>query len=376
MGAIRRSNEVDIIRMAALIGICVVNVPFMALPVESVFIAPDSFHNKSAAFFVEFFLQLKFFILFSFIFGWGMAIQSQSAKSKGQSFARRYFRRMAGLALLGVAHATLVFSGDILLLYAVLGSFLWLIKDCPPRQLTTIAAWMVPLSMFFLTILAVVIDTIMADEAISLTAIGGASLGGGFLEATQGRVTDWPVTFGFLFLLQGPLAFGAFAAGLAAAKTDFFSESSYGFNLLQQRLPLLLVIALPLNVLYAAVVGGIVPETYEILSLLGFVLVAIGAPALSLIYLYLFIRLSRMIKVPHLLVLAGQNSLSSYVAQGVLGGIFFGSYGFGLFNSLGHAALIPLSLMIALIAMVFVGIFAKTFGRGPLEPIFRKISGS
>ena len=27
-----RSTEVDIIRMAALIGICVVNVPFMALP--------------------------------------------------------------------------------------------------------------------------------------------------------------------------------------------------------------------------------------------------------------------------------------------------------------------------------------------------------
>ena len=72
MSAVRRSNEVDIIRMAALIGICVVNVPFMALPVESVFIPPDSFYDKSAAFLVECFLQLKFFILFSFIFGWGI----------------------------------------------------------------------------------------------------------------------------------------------------------------------------------------------------------------------------------------------------------------------------------------------------------------
>lgn len=375
MSTVRRSNEVDIIRMAALIGICVVNVPFMALPVESVFIPPDGVYDKSVGFLVESFLQLKFFLLFSFIFGWGMAIQYKSAESKGQLFARRYFRRMIGLAILGVAHAILVFSGDILLLYALLGTLLWLIKDFSPRRLMAFAAWMLPLSMIFLTVLALLIDAIMADQSISFAALGGAQLGGVFLEATQARFTDWPITFGFLVLLQGPLALGAFAVGLAAAKTDFFSENSAGFNLLQQRLPLLIIITLPLNILYAAVVGGIVPETYEILSLLGFVLIAIGAPALSLIYLYIFIRLSRMIKMPNLLVLAGQNSLSSYVAQGVLAGFVFGAYGLGLFHSLGHAALLPVSLIIAFTAMVFVGAWAKLFGRGPLEPILRQISG-
>lgn len=375
MSLVRRSNEVDIIRMAALIGICVVNVPFMALPVESVFTPPDGFYDKSAGFLVESFLQLKFFLLFSFIFGWGMAIQYKSAESKGQLFARRYFRRMIGLAILGIAHAILVFSGDILLLYALLGTLLWLIKDFSPRRLMAFAAWMLPLSMIFLTVLALLIDAIMTDQSMSFAALGGAQLGGVFLEATQARFTDWPITFGFLVLLQGPLALGAFAVGLAAAKTDFFSENSAGFNLLQQRLPLLIIIALPLNTLYAAVVGGIVPETYEILSLLGFVLIAIGAPALSLIYLYIFIRLSRMIKMPHLLVLAGQNSLSSYVAQGVLAGFVFGAYGLGLFHSLGHAALLPVSLIIAFTAMVFVGVWAKLFGRGPLEPILRQISG-
>lgn len=376
MKALPRSNEVDIIRMAALIGICVVNVPFMALPVESVFIPPDSLYDKSAAFLVECFLQLKFFILFSFVFGWGMAIQSRSAESKGQSFSKRYFRRMAGFAIIGVFHAVLVFSGDILVLYALLGLFLWLIKDFSSRQLMKFAAWMLPLSMMFLTIIAVLIDALMTDEAISFVTIGGAALGGGFLEATRARFSDWPITLGFLVLLQGPLALGAFAAGLAAAKADFFSKNSEGFNLIQQCLPLLIIIALPLNALYAAVVGGIVPESYEILSLLGFVLIAIGAPALSLIYLYLFIRLSRMIKMPHLLVLAGQNSLSSYVAQGVLAGFVFGAYGLGLFHSFGHAALIPVSLAIAFIAMILVGVCAKIFGRGPLEPILRKISGS
>lgn len=375
MTTTKRRNEVDIIRMASLIGICVVNIPFLALPVESVIIPPDGFLDRSAAFLVECFFQLKFFILFSFIFGWGMAVQARSAKSKGQSFARRYFQRMFGLALLGVAHAVFVFSGDILLLYALLGSLLWLIKDWSPRRLMKMAAWMVLVSLMSLTLLAALIDAMLPDDAGLFAATDGPSLGGGFFEATQARMMDWPVTFAFLLLLQGPLAFGAFAAGLAAAKTDFFSENSDGMNQLQQRVPLLLVIALPLNLLYAGVMGGIVPESYEILSLLGFALIAIGAPALSTVYLYLFIRLSRKIKVPHLLVLAGQNSLSSYVAQGVFGGLVFGTYGLGLFGSLGHGALLPLSVAIAFASMVFVGIFANIFGRGPLEPILRRISG-
>lgn len=376
MSTVQRSNEVDVIRMAALVGICVVNVPFMALPVESVFTPPDGFYDRCVAYLVECFLQLKFFLLFSFIFGWGMAIQSKSAESKRQSFAKRYFRRMGGLALLGVIHAILVFSGDILLLYSLLGMFLWLIKDFSARSLMKFAAWMMPLSMVFLTVLALLIDDIMTEKTFSTTASAGLQLGGGFAEATKTRLVDWPITFVFLFLLQGPLALGAFAAGLAAAKSDFFLENSAGFNLLQQRLPLLIIIALPLNLLYAGVVSGIVPETNEILSWLGFIFIAIGAPALSLVYLYVFICLSRKFKIPHLLLLAGRNSLSSYVAQGVLAGFVFGAYGFGLFNSLGHATLFPVAIVIAFTAMVFVGVWATRFGRGPLEPVLRQISGS
>ena len=373
---INRNNEVDTIRMAALIGICIVNVPFMALPVESVFISPTTLADKTAAFFVECFFQLKFFILFSFIFGWGIAIQSRSAKRQGIEFAGRYFRRMFGLAIFGISHAILVFSGDILLLYALLGTIFWTIKGCSPKTLIIIAVSMMLLSVLSLSTLAIIVDSTLTDESISVTSFSGTDLGGSFVEATLVRFTDWPVTFGFLVLLQAPLAFGAFAAGLASANTDFFSHGSSGFQLLKRYLPHLLIVALPLNFLYASVVGGFLPESYEVLSLLGFVLIAIGAPALSVIYLYIFICLSRAIKIPRIFVLAGQNSLSSYIAQGIFTGFVFGSYGLGLFNSLGHAQLIPLSLLIAIMSMVLVGSYASIFGRGPLEPILRWMSGS
>ncbi len=374
MSTAKRSNEVDVIRMAALIGICVVNVPFIALPVESILVAPDHFHDRLAAFMVECFFQLKFFILFSFIFGWGMAIQSRSVVSKGRPFAGYYFRRMAGLALFGIVHAVLIFSGDILLLYALLGLFLWKIKDLSARQLMKFAAWMLPLSMLFLTILALLFDSLESEMLATVITTDGKGMGNDFYHAIWLRVEDWYTTFALLLFLQGPLALGAFAVGLAAAKTDFFAEHSEGLSLIRRYLPLLVIIALPLNALYAAVVGGVIPESYELLSLLGFVLVAIGAPALSLIYLYLFICFARKVKIPQILLLAGQNSLSSYITQGLLAGVVFGSYGMGLFDLFKHAALVPIALFIALLSMVFVGVYAKIFGRGPLEPILRKMS--
>ncbi|WP_164852346.1 DUF418 domain-containing protein [Rheinheimera riviphila] len=390
MQAIKRSNEVDVIRMMALLGICVVNIHFMALPVEEVFAKPASAADKMAAFLVECLFQLKFFLLFSFIFGWGMAIQQRSSQAQKRltdpapelpnqppSFARRYFRRMAGLALLGAAHAILVFSGDILLLYALLGCLLWLIKDFTVPRLLQVAGWMVPLSMLCLTLLAVLFAD-MANPKLPLPGVIGSEasgLGGSFIAATQLRIADWPATLGILLLLQGPLAFAAFAAGLAAAKTDFFAHGSSGYRWLGKRCPLLLAIALPLNAWYAAVMGGLIAPSNEWLSLGGLVLAAVAAPALSLVYLWLFIWVARVITVPQLLVWAGKNTLSCYVLQGVIAGWVFGGYGLGLFGHFGQWMLLWLALGIALVSMLLVGLYAGKFSRGPLEQLLRRMSG-
>lgn len=374
MNTVLRTREVDIIRMAALVGICIVNIPFIALPLDAVFSVPNSTQDKLAVFVVEAFFQLKFFILFSFIFGWGIAIQQCSAKAKGQPFTQHHFRRMAALSLLGFAHATLVFSGDILLLYALLGCLLWLIKDFTIRQLMIVAGWMLPLSMLCLLVLGIMIDAVVMNSGTLSSAVG-VGLAGSFKDATQARIADWPATFAFLILLQGPLAFGAFAAGLAAAKANFFTANSAGYTWLRRRFSLLLFLALPANVFYAAVMGGFISESYVLLTLAGFVIVALAAPAMSLVYLFIFICIARAIKIPQLFVLAGQNTLSCYIIQGVIAGWFFGGYGLGLHARYGQATLLLIAVAIAVTAMLVVGTYAKRFGRGPLEPLLRRMSG-
>jgi len=345
----------------------------MGLPGNAIFTPPEIWFDRVGVFVVAGFFQLKFFLLFSFIFGWGVHIQMRSALLHGYSFKRRYFRRMAGLAVLGVAHAIFVFSGDILLLYSLLGGIFWLVKAWPVKSLLSIGKWMLPLSVSFILLMIVSFALAGFDELEGASVISHAA-GGHFMEATRARLIEWPISFSFVFFLQGPLAFSAFAVGLAAAKSDFFSEQSNGLERIRKKLPLLLILGLPINAFYASFAAGLVSESYYLLELIGFVFVPIGAIALATIYLYCFVRLSRGWKIPNLLTLAGQNSLSTYVAQGVIAGFVFGAYGLGYFNTFGQAALLPIAVIVAALSILLVGCYARMFGRGPLEPILRWIS--
>lgn len=304
-----------------------------------------------------------------------MGIQMQSAVKRGDYFTPRYLRRMLGLVLIGLLHAILVFSGDILVLYGVLGALLWYLRNQSPNVLIKTALWMLPLSLLSFIIFSVSVEIAIVKNAAILDELT-VDIQSGFFDAAKTRFSIWPAMFLYVLFLQGALVFAAFAVGLAAAKTDFFTDNSSGLRWLKKYLPLLVTIAIPLNLLFGAVMAGFVPEHYEWLTLLGFLGIIVAAPMLSAVYLLLLVQFAKSVSMPELLILAGRNSLSCYVLQGVLAGFVFGAYGLGYFNTFGYAVLLPISISIALAAMVCVGFYAKCFGQGPLEPLLRFISFS
>lgn len=367
MPAPNRNTAVDMIRVLALIGICIVNVTFLGLPIEVAMSPATNGPDQIAAFLVEALFQSKFFVLFSFLFGWGIYIQEQSARRAGASFAGRYGRRLAGLAIMGCLHAVLVFTGDILLIYALLGLLIWPLHGLAPRALMRFGYAMVPLAVVSLAALAMMLPE-QFEPAI------GPGLGGSFAEATRARLADWPWTLGFLLLFQGPLAFGAFAMGLAAGKAQFFAADSPGRAALRRRLPWLLLFGTPLNAAYAASMGGLFPTDQELLSLIGFTCVALGGPMFAAVYLHFMLVLNNRVRLPSVLVSAGRNSLSVYVLQGVIAGLVFGGYGLGLFGRIGLVGLVPVGLLIALLAVLAIGAVTKRTGRGPLEALLRTVT--
>ncbi|MGI8441196.1 MAG: hypothetical protein ACR2NV_13555 [Thermoleophilaceae bacterium] len=122
MGTGERMVVLDVLRGVA--GILVVNMPFVATPgiVDPDFLTRElpGAVDRAARWLVTFLAEGKFYPLFSFLFGYGFAVQL--SRDAPGSPRRRYVRRLAGLLLLGLAHVTLLWAGDILAIYAVLGS--------------------------------------------------------------------------------------------------------------------------------------------------------------------------------------------------------------------------------------------------------------
>src|SRR5690606_5481621 len=88
--------------------------------------------DHAAAWIVHVFVAGKFWVLFSLLFGMGFALIMERAQASGRS-TRLYLRRLAVLFVLGIAHALLVWVGDILHAYAIAALGLLVMRGLGPR---------------------------------------------------------------------------------------------------------------------------------------------------------------------------------------------------------------------------------------------------
>ena len=135
-----RLDALDVLRGFALIGICVANVEFFNRPVvESGQGMPAGLHGLDwlVAFLVAYLVGGKFWTIFSLLFGMGFALMLERARVAGRPFAPTYGRRVAVLLAIGLLHHTLLWSGDILISYAVGALALMLALLAPARVLVT-----------------------------------------------------------------------------------------------------------------------------------------------------------------------------------------------------------------------------------------------
>jgi len=80
------------------------------------------------------FFETKSWRLFSFLFGFGFALQLIRAEERGTKFATVYLRRLIILFVIGAGNME-IYDGDILMLYAELGLLLVLFRRFPPKLL-------------------------------------------------------------------------------------------------------------------------------------------------------------------------------------------------------------------------------------------------
>src|SRR6202008_1925254 len=81
------------------------------------------------------FLEGKFYSLFSLLFGIGFTIILYRNEAAGKNGLAIFYRRLVILLVFGVTHALLIWDGDILLLYALIGMFLPLFRNFSDRTI-------------------------------------------------------------------------------------------------------------------------------------------------------------------------------------------------------------------------------------------------
>ena len=114
-----RIETLDVVRGFALLGIFLMNVEFFNRSLAGIGEGmPEGLTGIDwlASWFVAYFVQGKFWTIFSLLFGMGFAIMLLRAE---RAFMAPYLRRTLALAVFGALHFIFLWKGDILLSYAV-----------------------------------------------------------------------------------------------------------------------------------------------------------------------------------------------------------------------------------------------------------------
>ncbi|MGQ0628237.1 MAG: DUF418 domain-containing protein [Phycisphaerales bacterium] len=162
-----RVNAVDLLRGFALCGILLMNIVSFALP-SSAYVNPAAeslvpyageFTGLNFAVWLAQYLLCdgKMMSIFSMLFGAGLVLMDGRAAArhgverKGR-FAGVYYRRIGTLLVIGMAHAYLVWYGDVLVTYALCGLVLYPVRGWQPRTLMVVGALLIGLGMLIGTV--------------------------------------------------------------------------------------------------------------------------------------------------------------------------------------------------------------------------------
>lgn len=365
----------DRLRGIALLGIVVVNAAYLGISedgftVESV----DGVGNRLTALLVVAFAQGKFYLLFSFLFGYSASfiLRDQSAPNR-----RRYLRRMGALFLFGLAHAVFFFIGDILITYAILGLLLLSVSRASDRALRTWTVASIGVSVFFTLTLSALLAA-FPDEGSGLEGLEAALATGTFMEAALARLDALPSVLLGVFVLQGPMAFAAFILGLRASRRRLLAVPADNLDLWRKLSRWGWGIGLPLQVIAAGLqIGAIAAgNSYSFAGAAGLALGFITAPILAAGYLgSIALLLARRPTALAFLAPAGRMSLTVYIGESVLLSIVFSAYGLGFFGQWGALAVVATAIASWVVLSVFAWIWMRRFDKGPLEYLLALITG-
>jgi uncharacterized protein len=370
----QRDIAPDVLRGFALLGILVVNIQFMALSSDQGARGDwtQGFANGSATFAIAAIFAGKFYLIFSFLFGYSSNYIIRDERSN----RARWIKRCFALMILGALHFTFLWHGDIIFVYGLFGLLLTFFFF---RSDKTLKIWSyVVFSISTFLIMIVGLSAYFAEnylqqdfQTASESNLDEILRNGSFLESIPARLELWIYGISTGIFLQGGLAFAAFLLGIRMARSRFLS-SPINKDQNSSTIKKGLILGAPIQIASAIVLlrneQSVDPS--ESIYLLALFASFVAAPLLSMSYIGLIRRLVE--DKPHLVSWmkpAGKMSLTVYISQSIITSLIFSPWGLGLFQELQTWQVLILAFAIWGILVYLAIKWLGRFKQGPLEQL-------
>jgi len=389
----QRIPTLDIVRGFALLGILIMNMPGFS---TSFYAEADGSHlwpgqiDQLAEHVRDMLFSGKFNSMFSLLFGIGFTIQFTRLQARDPAHATSiYLRRLLVLGAFGVVHAAVFWTGDVLHIYSLLGLILLLgLRHASDRTI----ALLIGLCLLYPAVSGVLRLVLTTPEVVAMLVAkakafemtNNAAYGhGSFFAAAREHAREFAHFYGDVWSLWGTFGFYVQMAmtmllGLLAGRRNWPRRIPE----LLPRIPRLQWSALAIGLVCGAAFTVIfelnrVPGPSPI-KLVGSVCYWTSRLALMVFYVLSIVRIAQTPRGAHLLAplgACGRMPLTNYLMQTLICTTLFYGWGFGLWDRVGPAAGLVLSVFIYFGVQVPWSLWwLHRHERGPLETLWARLT--
>ena len=381
-----RIQALDVLRGVAVGGILLANVlvffGMTFMPPDVAAALPTAARDNVALFLDKVFVDGKFYSIFSLLFGIGFGLQLARG---GDAALPRFKRRLRILLGIGAIHSFLIWAGDILMLYALLGFTMpWFGRKTDRELLRWVVILLaIPTVLYVVALAAWILTGQAAPQAGAGSGVPPGILKyfiamgrGDIQDAFIGNLVFVAIRWADLVAtVRFPKVLGMFVLGLWTVRTGIaLAPLQHRATLVRWSL-LGWGVGLPANVIAAWAL-----HTWPYLppspgAFLGVVMQAIGIPMLALGYAatigLLVVDGRRIITV---MAPVGRMALTNYLMHSIICVVLSYGFGFGLWWRIGASTAMAIAVTIVAVQIPLSALWLSRFRFGPVEWLWRRLT--
>jgi uncharacterized protein len=395
-----RIATLDILRGVAVMGILAMNIVAFAMPIQAYF-SPDALGPATMLDQVVYglnfiFIDGKMRGLFSFLFGASMLLIIQKAAASGQSPAAITYSRQFWLLVFGAIHFYLIWYGDILFSYALIGMLAFLFRNLSIRSLLIWGALFIVLQTLLMAASAQYAYSLAAAVAVpnptaealkkwnefagefdalspeKLREITALHLGP-WIGLVREQITENRGDPLFFTLLFGPETLAYMLFGMAGLKSGFLTgnwqDRSYSNVALA-----CLAIGIPI---YVVLEWMLVVDGFSVPAIFTWYMAATTPfrPLMVVAYSALIILFTRGGGwLVDRIAAAGRAAFTNYLGTSIIMTAIFYGWGLGYYGSLGRAQLWLVVIAMWALMLLWSKPWLDRFAYGPFEWLWRSLA--